>query len=82
MPELEAAHLGRHLQKVVHDYNQILCVVLATAELAALRDAGNMPELAQDLDSVKRAARRGIALTQELRVLGDDLTRKSRAVIL
>lgn len=75
MSEPTSSQLGRELQKIVHDYRQILCVVLAASELATLRDACDARVLAEELESIKSAARRGIALTQELQTLGEDLVR-------
>lgn len=65
--------LGLQLKKLVHEYNQVLCVILANAELAALANPEDAARLAEEFEGLRRAARRAIDLTRQLQALGEDL---------
>ncbi len=58
--------LGQMTVEVAHDFNNILTIVLARAQLA-LQQVGDDPALRQDLKAIERAARDGMEVIGRLR---------------
>ncbi len=61
--------IGRLAGGIAHDFNNILAVINTYAELSLL----NLPEgapLRKNIEGIKKAAKRGVSLTQQLLALG------------
>lgn len=77
--KLEA--IGTLAGGVAHDFNNILGVILGNAELAR-SDLGNPDSLADSLDEILKASRRGKALVQQILTFSQQRTPEQRLLQL
>ena len=61
--------LGRLAAGVAHDFNNVLTVIMTTARLAAMQQSHGAT-LAEDLDEIIEAAKRGAAMSRQLMAFG------------